>query len=99
MKKKFKVAAAVAALSAAAGTAAVLLGADLIFRTGAARTQPKLTRYKEESPDKMDALNRQRLEARLHLERQPMQTVSVVSHDGLRLTGHWFPPPNRRSVP
>lgn len=93
MKKEVKITGAVAGAVALAGVAAVGAVAELVFRTGIARRQPRLTYNKAK---KVDALQQQRLEAQQQLEQMPHEKVYITSRDGLRLNGHWLPAENAR---
>lgn len=98
MNRKGKTAIAIAACAGAVGAAAGFYTADLLYRTAAARVQPRLTREKEEDRDQLDLISRRRLELMDELEQWQGETVEITSRDGLKLKGHWFEAEKARRI-
>ena len=81
------------AASAVAGTTAYLT-TRILMRTAMDRQAPKLMQGAGGmiSGSVVDEeIYRQKKDAAEKLEATPMETVSIASHDGIELVGHWYP--------
>lgn len=81
------------ATTAIAGAAAYLT-TSLLMRTAMDRKEPPIMKKAGgmiSGSVADEEIYRQKKDAATKLEATPMDTVSIVSHDGIELVGHWYP--------
>ena len=94
----------VSALSAAAIYGAATYGVTRLLMNVAMNRQPPRLRKKKDGGSRLtgerpnDAYRAARRETSQRLAAAPHEVVTIESHDGLRLVGHWFPCPNARRI-
>jgi len=100
MKKANKLLLGGALLGTAAAAASYAV-TDSMMRLALDRTAPaymeKLQRKNPES-EELAKLREQAAEAAERLANTTHETVEILSHDGLKLVGHWFPVPNTKRI-
>ena len=96
---------AVGCTAAAAVTAAAALTGQLIthtlINTALNRKEPAIMKNAMEKISRFGytpELTRQLEQASANLRSQPIETVTVDTHDGIRLVGHWYPHPTPKRV-
>lgn len=94
----------VAALSTAALCGTAVYGVTHLLMDVAMNRQPPRLRKKKDGGSRLtgerpnDAYRAARREASQRLAAAPHEVVTIESHDGLRLAGHWFPCPDARRI-
>ena len=103
MKKHRKGLLVAAGITAIVGSAAVayLATANYLLKLALDRSQPKAkgkSKKRLTGSDNYTLLLENMMTAAGELEKEPLETIEIESHDGIKLVGHWYCPENPKRV-